>query len=131
LHLPPQHGAQPRGELSQRERLDQVVVSASVQAGDPVGQPSACGEHHDPQVTAGVAFDAAVADALGQGEAVAIRQVDVQQQHVVLGDDQLLASLRAGQRRIDGVAVTGQTGLQRTDQPLLVLHEQHPHARKR
>ena len=44
----PQQGPQPRQQLVQRERLRQVVVGAGVEAGHPVGDLVARGEHRAP-----------------------------------------------------------------------------------
>ncbi len=43
------HGAQPRGELAQAERLGDVVVGAAVETAHPVGLLAARGQHDDRQ----------------------------------------------------------------------------------
>ena len=43
----PQQRAQPREELLERERLDEVVVGARVETGDPVAHGAARREHQD------------------------------------------------------------------------------------
>jgi hypothetical protein len=49
----PEQGAEARLELPQRERLDQVVVGAGVQAGHPVVDRVAGGQHEHRRAVAG------------------------------------------------------------------------------
>ena len=51
--------AQPRAQLLERERLDEVVVGARVQSGDAVRDGVARGEHEHGRVVAGRAQPAA------------------------------------------------------------------------
>ena len=75
---PAQHGANARQHFLGRERLGDVVVGASVQAGDAVGLVAARGQHQDRH-----ALGARVlAPFLGQRQAAFARQHPVEQDHI-------------------------------------------------
>ena len=76
-HPPPpaQHGAHPRDQLGEQERLDDVVVGAAVEAVQAVGERVAGGEQDQPRV-------AALAHHAEQTEAVAAGQHDVEDDEV-------------------------------------------------
>ena len=71
--------AQPRDELGERERLDEVVVGAAVEAGDAVLDRVARGEHEHGRP------DAVVAQAAADLEAVDAGQHHVEHDRVVVG----------------------------------------------
>ena len=64
---PPQQRLQARGQLGDRERLDEVVVGAGLQAGDAVLDLVARGQHADGHVDAVAAQLAHHADAVEPG----------------------------------------------------------------
>src|SRR5215472_837055 len=72
---PPEHGADSGLQLSQPERLDQVVVGACVQRGHPVRFFPVRGDHDDRDVVA-------LAQLPAHGDAVAVRQLKIEQHYV-------------------------------------------------
>ena len=70
-----QHRADARDHLGARERLDDVVVGAQLEADDLVGLGAARGDHHDRRV-------ALAAQRAGHVAAVAVRQRQVEQHQV-------------------------------------------------
>src|SRR4051794_24935940 len=112
---------QPRQQLAEVERLDQVVVRAGVEPGDPVGHRVARGEHQDRGA------DLAVAQPPAGLEPVDARQVDVEDDRVVrrrLGHPHGVLARRGdvGQQPLLREA-TAQQGCQAG----LVLHQEHAH----
>jgi hypothetical protein len=82
-----QQRAHAREQLAQRERLDQVVVGAHVQAGDAVVDLAARGEHQHRCVVA------ALAQAPAHLQPVHARHRDVEDDRLVRGAPQLLERL--------------------------------------
>jgi hypothetical protein len=72
---PPEDAAHPRQQLSQLERLGDIVVGADLQSGDPVDQVVLSAQHDD----AALAFPA---QAGGQRQAVLSGQLDVENDEV-------------------------------------------------
>ena len=87
-----QHGAHPGEQLLEGERLDQVVVGAELEAGEPVVQPVAGGEEDDRDVPRGP-------QALGQREAVQAGQHDVEHREVGRGGAGCARLTTVGERR--------------------------------
>lgn len=72
----PQQHLQTRYELIQIEGLDQIVISASLQPFDPVGNGIPRGQHQHRHV------DALRPPGLQQRQAIAIRQTPVEHDHI-------------------------------------------------
>lgn len=72
---PAQHRADPRHQLGQLERLDDVVVGTAVEAAQPVRQPVASGDQDDSDV-------APFADDIDEREPVAARQHHVEHHEI-------------------------------------------------
>ena len=117
-------GPDPRLELLEVERLDQVVVGALVQAGDPVAGRVAGGQHQHP----GRLADVVGPDAPHHLDAVQAGQVQVEADHVVVVDARLVDGLVPVVGDVDGVALPTQAARDRVGQVGLVLDDQHPHA---
>ncbi len=89
-----QQRLEPRGQLGDRERLDQVVVGAGLQAGDAVVHLVARGQHADGDV------DAVAAQALDDADAV-------EPGHRHVEDDHRRGLLRDGAQRLQAVGGGG------------------------
>src|SRR4051794_33062163 len=111
----PKQRAQAREQLLALERLDEVVVRAHVEAGDPRVERVARGQHEDRHVVA------AVAQALGDVDAVEARQAEVQDEHVGEEPVRLLERLDPVARELDLVALEAQRALQDLGDLLVVL----------
>jgi hypothetical protein len=126
---PTQQRPDPRRDLVERERLDEVVVGPLVEAGDPVVDGVARGEHQDPRRghLVGRRQGGIGADPPAQVEAVGVGQVEVQAHQVVRGDRQSLHRLGTVVGHVDGVALAPEPPGQRVGQVDLVLDHQQPH----
>ena len=124
---PPGQGTQPRHELLDRERLDQVVVRPCLQPHDAIRHGVARGQHQDRR---GITL---VAQASRHGEAVDRRHRHVEHDHVgrrPLGLDQRRASIGG---HADLVALRGQRPLEHPAQRRVVVDDQDAisHLRRR
>ena len=118
---PPREGAQPGQELVEGERLDQVVVGAGLESGDPVGHGTQRGQHQhrSPVVDA--------ADAAAHLEAVDVREHHVEHQDVVRVLGRHPDAVGAGCGDVRGDLLLAQAVLQEPGQLGLVLDEKDPH----
>jgi hypothetical protein len=117
----PQQGANARAQLVERERLDQVVVGARVQASHAVGDGVAGGEHEDRRAVA------AAAHAPAHLEPVHVRHGHVQDDEVggvVAERPQLLEPVR---RHSDLPPVQPQRPVQRLAHGLFVVGDEDAH----
>ena len=112
---------QPREQLAEVERLDEVVVGAGVEAADAVATSVARGEHEDRRPALALAQRAA------DREAVAARQHHVEDDRVVVPHRAPAAAGVAVDRHVDGVALVAQPALQRPDELRVVLDDEQPH----
>ncbi len=113
-----QQGADAGEQLVQLERLDQVVVGARVQAGDPVADRVAGGEHQD---RGGVPR---TPDAAGRGQPVHARHLDVQHDQVRLVGRGLLQGVRAVDGDLGVVPLEGEAALEGLAHGRLVVDDQ-------
>src|SRR5690606_9021428 len=90
---PPVQGPEPEHELTQLERLGQVVVGTQLEPGGLVVQPVGCGEHQDRHAAAGC--DHAPGDlvagrtgyvAVQHGDVVGVDAQQLQRRFAVQGD---------------------------------------------
>ena len=116
---PPQQRAQARLQLLERERLDEVVVGARVEPGDPVVDRVAGGEHQHRRAVAGVAQAAADLQAVDPGHR------DVEHDRVVAHLGHAVERLAAVGRQFDVVAVQAQCAVERGPHRGLVVDDQH------
>ena len=114
-----QQRPQPRLELLQRERLDEVVVGAGVQAGDAIVDGVARGQHQHRRAIAGVAQAPADLEAVDPGHR------DVEHDRVVARVGQAIQRLAAVGRELDLIAVQAQRAIQRGPHRGLVVDDQH------
>jgi hypothetical protein len=112
---------QPREQLGEGERLGQVVVGAAVQAGDPVVDAVARGQHEDRRPHAGL--PQLPADV----EAVAAGQHHVQQDGVVRGRAGHPEGVLAAARDVGGVALLDQAAADERRHLQLVFDDQRSH----
>ncbi len=120
----PQQRAHPRQQLRKGERLDQVVVGPVVEAGHPILERVAGGEHEHP----GTGLDVMIGpDLAAHLPAVDARHGHVQAHQVVLVDGQLLERLGPRSRHVDRVAVTAQAPGHGLGQVGFVVDDQDPH----
>jgi hypothetical protein len=102
-----QQGAQPRLQLAQRERLDQVVVGAGVEALDAVVDGVARGEHEHRRAVAGLAHAPADLEAVDAGHA------DVEHHGVGRRDGQRSSAAAPSAASVDVVALERKCPLER------------------
>jgi len=120
--VPAGQGPEPRGQLQQAERLDQVVIRPRVQPSDPVGDtiPGRQHQHRGP----GPRF----AQPPAELEPIHARQHHVEDDRpvfVLRGQPQALRSVG---RDVDRVAFLLQGAPEQPGHPDLVFHHEHPHA---
>ena len=117
-----QQRAQARLELLQRERLDEVVVGARVEAGDPVVDRVAGGEHEHRRVVA------RLAQAHADLEPVELGHRDVEHHRVVALSGEAVERFAAVTGQLDVVALEPEGAIQcGPDRGVVVDHEQ-PHS---
>ena len=110
-----------REQLLERVRLDEVVVGAAVEAGDPVAHRVAGGEHEDRRPDLGLAQAPARLDAIDARE------------HHVEHHDAVDVGVHAPQRLlarrhdVDGDVLACQAAPQGVGHPPVVLDQQHAH----
>ena len=116
--------AQPRRELGEGERLDEVVVGAGIEAGDAVADRVARGEHEDRHLRA---LGAKLARHLEAGQ---LREADVEDDRLDAGrfGRDLEAGLAVG-RELDDMAVVGEQPREQPSELGVVFDEQQVHAR--
>jgi len=114
-----QHSANARKKLLQRERLDEVIISAQGEAGEPVSDPIASGQEHDRQVAPG-------AQSLRQPEPITAWQRDVKQRQV-RGSTENRPDLVALSEGDDRQAIALKRAHHRLAHRVLILH--HDYAR--
>ena len=118
---PPQERADPGEELLEGEGLGQVVVGSAVEAGHPVGERVAGGQHEDGSA------DAAAAQSPADGEAVLARQEPVEHDGVVaVGGGQLVADL-PGVRDVHHEAFLDEASREHPRGLLVVFDQEQPH----
>jgi D-alanyl-D-alanine carboxypeptidase/D-alanyl-D-alanine-endopeptidase (penicillin-binding protein 4) len=118
---PPQQGLQARGQFTQVEWFEQVVVGTGLQAVDPVGHRVPCGEdqHRDLQALAALL--------LQQLEAVFVGQAEVEHHDVERGR---LEHRPRGSGRghvFDGKALGAKAGDDAAGDQLVVFADQYVH----
>jgi hypothetical protein len=114
-----QQRAHAREQLAQRERLDEVVVRARVQAGDAVVDLAARGEHQNGRAVA------ALAQAPAHLQPIHVRHRDVEDHHVVGAGAEPLQRLAAVDGLGDIVVFQRQRPGQRTLHGGLVVYNQY------
>ena len=114
--------AQPRQQLRERERLDEVVVGAAVEPGDAVVDGVARRQHQHRRPHAGGAQPAA------DLEAVHVRQHHVEHDRVVVVRLGHPERVLAAARDVGGEPLADETAADQARHPQLVLDDQHPHA---
>ncbi|MNL04755.1 hypothetical protein D3C87_1253320 [compost metagenome] len=122
---PSQQGVQARSQFTQVERLEQVVVGASLQTIDAVGDRVPGGEDQHRQL------QTVVAQLLQQLEAVFVGQPEVEHHHVERCD---LEHRPGGGRRGDvlhGQPLSGQAGDDAAGDQLIVFTNQYVHGEPR
>ena len=119
---PPRERAQPRQQLGERERLDEVVVGAAVEAGDAVLDRVARGQHQHGRPDAGAAQPPAGL------EAVEARQHHVEHDRVVGVRLRHPERVLAVRRHVGGEPLAGQPAPDQARHPQVVLDDQHAHA---
>ena len=118
----PAERPEPGGQLLVRERLDQVVVGAGVEPGDPVADGVARGEHEDRDLGAGRA------DAARDLEPGDVGQADVEDDDLDPGRRPRRCRGRpAGRRGLDDVAVLLEQPPQEADEARVVFDDQQMH----
>ena len=118
---PPKQRAQPGQQLVERERLDDVVVGARVEAGDPVGDLVARGQHQDGQRVAGPA------KAPAGLEPVQPRHRDVEDDRVDAVAAQSVERLLAVAGQLDVVALQLEGTAERVPDGGLVVDDENLH----
>ena len=116
--------AQPRHELGERERLDEVVVGAAVEAGDAVLDRVARGEHEHGRP------DAVVAQPAADLEAVDAGQHHVEHDRVVGGGARHPQRVLALDGDVGEHPLVAQAAADQGGQLDLVLDDQHAHRRQ-
>ena len=121
LLLPPHERPQPGEELFEGERLGQVIVGASVEAGDAVMDLTARGEHDDRRLNAVLAEPAA------DLHAVLLGNHEIEDDGVIARRfGKLLGPLTVG-RDVDGIALVLQELLEQRRELALVLDKEEVH----
>ena len=118
-----QQRAQPRAELLERERLDEVVVGAGVEPLHAVRDRVARGEHQHRRAVAGGAQPAADLEPVGLGHQ------DVEDDRVRRLVGERVERLAAVGGELHPVAVHPQRAIERVADPGLVVHHEDAHAR--
>jgi hypothetical protein len=119
---PALQGPEPGEELTEVERLDQVVVGPRVQAGDPVrgGVPGRQHEHRRRSTAA--------AQLANQVQAGHPGHAPVEHGHLVLVEPQVRGRGLAVGHQIHHVALLPEPAGQHLGQALVVLGDKHPHS---
>lgn len=117
----PLQSPQTREQFLLRERLDQIVVGAGVEAGDAVVHAVPRREHEDGD---GAALRP---ERAGEVESRAVRQGDVEHDGIVGLDRHLLPRDREPGRDVHRVRGLPQALGDRVGQPRLVFHQQNAH----
>ena len=121
-------GADPRVELAECERLDQVVVGAVVETGDTILEAVACGEHQDAgRLCRAGRFPESTTDlpAVDRGHR------EVQADEVVSHLGGLPERLGAVERLIHRVPLPAQAASDRSNELHLVIGDEHSHRLRR
>ena len=118
----PQQRAQPREQLLERERLDQVVVGAGVEPADAVGHRVARGEDEHRRAVAGGAQPAA------HLEPVHVRHQHVEHQRIRRADRQRVERLGAVGGQLGLVALQPQRAVDGVAHRRLVVDHEDAHA---
>src|SRR4051812_16455394 len=114
--------AQSGRELLVGERLDEVVVRAGIEPGDPVADRVAGGEHQDRDIGPGRA------DAPRDLEPGDVRQADVEDDDLDAGRRlRDVKAVKAGRCRLDDVAVLLEEPPQKADEARVVLDDEQMH----
>ncbi len=125
----PEQRPDPRLELGEVERLDQVVVGSLVQPADSIVQRITCGEHQHPGWLVAEYGIGIGAHRPADLTAVDVGQVEVEAHQVVLGCGQPIQSPATVACDVHGIAVAPQPAGDRRRQIGLILHHQDPHIR--
>ncbi|MCY1181480.1 hypothetical protein D9M73_219870 [compost metagenome] len=123
LFAAPQQCAHPCQQFRELEWLHQIIVRAEVQPLDLVGQPAACGEHHDPGISG-------LAQALQDAPAVELRHVHIEDQQVVGMLSGKVQSIHSGMGHIDDIATFGKSLVEIFGSLRVVLDYQDSHGVK-
>src|SRR5215510_15284488 len=121
---PPQQRFQPRHQLLESERLDEIVVGTAAQAGDAVLQAAARRQHQDRDRIL------LVPDLAQDREAVAVGQAEIEDERRIAGRRYRRPGLGGRGEHIGFVALGAQTLGQQLRQLLVVLDHQQSHARR-
>ena len=116
----PRQRVQPRHQLQERERLDQIVVGAVLQAADPVLDAVACGQHDHRCL-----LDAAQCP--DDGETVDAGQHGIEDDDVVVVGERQVLAVDAVVGDVDGAALLGQALVQVLRRLRLVLDDEQLH----
>jgi hypothetical protein len=121
---PPSPGqrAHPGQQLGERERLDEIIVGAGIEAGHPVVDGVARRQEQDRR------RHATPAQVAQQRQSIELGQQQVEKDDVVARGQRMVASRDAIAGDIDGVARFAQALPQRAGNAALVLDDQQPHA---
>ena len=108
-------------QFDEREGLDEIIVGAAFQALHAIvhGIARAQDQHRR--------ADLAVADLLQHGQAVHVRQAQVQDDQVVFGGVHHFDRRGARRRHIDRVSAALQAARQKVGNPFFVFDHQNPH----
>src|SRR5882672_3745816 len=121
-HGPPQERADAGEQFGERERLDQVVVGAGVEAGDAIIDGVPCREQQDRR------RHAPLAQIAQQREAVELGQEDIEQDDVVGRRQRVVARFNAVAGQVDRVSGFAKALAKRARDAAFVLDDQQPHA---
>jgi hypothetical protein len=113
---------QPRQQLGERERLREVVVGAAVEAGHPVGDGVARGEHEHRRARPAGAQLAAHVEPPAPGEA------HVEHDHVVVRHRRVVQPALAVGRDVDGVRVLDEPLAEQGGERRVVFDDEDAHA---
>ncbi len=117
----PLQGMQAGAEFAQVEGLEQVVVGAGLQPGDPVGHRVARGQHQHRQV------DALLAQALQQAQAVLVGQAEIEDQHVEARHLEQRLGIGGAGHPVHGQALGVEAGDDAAGDQVVVFGEQYMH----
>lgn len=120
-HRAAPHGAKPRQQFLQRERLDQVIIGPAVEPCDAVVEGVARREN---QHRSGIALGAQF---LHQGESRPIGEAQVEHDRIVGVKPEFAARLGQAPRHIHGMGVAAQTTGRGIGQPALIFDQKDSH----
>ena len=119
-------GANPRGELAERNRLDDEVIRTVVEAADALRELVSRREHQDPRPRR-VVRSLAGAEGAGDLAPVDARQAEVEADEVVRVDPGLQQRVLAVVRDVDRVALLPEPVGERVGEVVLVLDDEETH----